>query len=300
MSILSRQPVADVVARLFAAMLNPAAKPGVRFPEIAGHTTEISIDTRHGPVAATIYHPEPTAAIPAVYVNAHGGGFVVGHREQDDPWCRYLAANANVVVINTDYVVAPHKRFPVPVEQIYDVLRWASAQERDWDGQKLCVGGQSAGGNLSAAASRMAVENGAPTIALQVLHYPPLDLVTPTSAKPSPLGSKAVLQPWMGAVFDTAYVPDRAQRRDRLVSPAWGTNADNITGIAPALIVTAEFDRLRAEGKRYADKLEAVGSLAEYVEVRGVDHGYNIMSNATETTRQMYDLITGHVKRAIT
>jgi acetyl esterase/lipase len=104
----------------------------------------------------------------------------------------------------------------------------------------------------------------------------------------------------MGAVFDTAYVPDRAQRRDRLVSPAWGTNADNITGIAPALIVTAEFDRLRAEGKRYADKLEAVGSLAEYVEVRGVDHGYNIMSNATETTRQMYDLITGHVKRAIT
>ncbi|MEN3321382.1 MAG: acetyl esterase [Mycobacterium sp.] len=300
MSILSRQPVADVVARLFAAMLNPAAKPGVRFPEIAGHTTEISIDTRHGPVAATIYHPEPTAAIPAVYVNAHGGGFVVGHREQDDPWCRYLAANANVVVINTDYVVAPHKRFPVPVEQIYDVLRWASAQERDWDGQKLCVGGQSAGGNLSAAASRMAVENGAPTIALQVLHYPPLDLVTPTSAKPSPLGSKAVLQPWMGAVFDTAYVPDRARRRDRLVSPAWGTNADNITGIAPALIVTAEFDRLRAEGKRYADKLEAVGSLAEYVEVRGVDHGYNIMSNATETTRQMYDLITGHVKRAIT
>lgn len=292
--------MADVVARLFAAMLNPAAKPGVRFPEIAGHTTEISIDTRHGPVAATIYHPEPTAAIPAVYVNAHGGGFVVGHREQDDPWCRYLAANANVVVINTDYVVAPHKRFPVPVEQIYDVLRWASAQERDWDGQKLCVGGQSAGGNLSAAASRMAVENGAPTIALQVLHYPPLDLVTSTSAKPSPLGSKAVLQPWMGAVFDTAYVPDRAQRRDRLVSPAWGTNADNITGIAPALIVTAEFDRLRAEGKRYADKLEAVGSLAEYVEVRGVDHGYNIMSNATETTRQMYDLITGHVKRAIT
>jgi acetyl esterase/lipase len=292
--------VADVVARLFAAMLNPAAKPGVRFPEIAGHTTEISIDTRHGPVAATIYHPEPTAAIPAVYVNAHGGGFVVGHREQDDPWCRYLAANANVVVINTDYVVAPHKRFPVPVEQIYDVLRWASAQERDWDGQKLCVGGQSAGGNLSAAASRMAVENGAPTIALQVLHYPPLDLVTPTSAKPSPLGSKAVLQPWMGAVFDTAYVPDRARRRDRLVSPAWGTNADNVAGIAPALIVTAEFDRLRAEGKRYADKLEAVGSLAEYVEVRGVDHGYNIMSNATETTRQMYDLITGHVKRAIT
>jgi acetyl esterase/lipase len=298
-SKLTRQPVADGVARLFAALLNFAPKPGVRFPEIDGHTTEISIDTRHGPVAATIYRQEPAAAKPAVYVNAHGGGFVVGHREQDDPWCRYLAAHANVVVINTDYAIAPHKRFPVPVEQIYDVLRWASAPQRDWDGQRLCVGGQSAGGSLSAAASRMALENGGPAIALQVLHYPPLDLVTPAADKPSPLGYKAVLQPWMSAVFDTAYIPDRAQRGDRLASPAWGTNADDITGIAPALVVTAEFDRLRGEGKRYADRLHAVGALAEYVEVRGVDHGYNIMSNATETTRQMYDLIVGHVRRAV-
>jgi acetyl esterase/lipase len=297
-SILSRQPVADVVARVIAGVINAKPKPGVRFPEIAGRTTEISIETRHGPVAATIYHPEP-AAKPGVYVNVHGGGFVIGHREQDDPWCRYLAANANVVVLNTDYALAPHKRFPAPVEQIYDVLRWASAQERDWDGQRLCVGGQSAGGNLSAAASRMALENGGPTIALQVLHYPPLDIVTAASDKPSPLGSKAVLQPWMGEVFDTAYIPDRAQRRDRLASPAWGSNADDVTGIAPALVVTAEFDRLCGEGKRYADKLEAVGSLAEYVEVGGVDHGYNIMSNATEITRQMYELIAGHVARAV-
>jgi len=64
------------------------------------------------------------------------------------------------------------------------------------------------------------------------------------------------------------------------------------------LVVTAEFDRLCAEGKRYADKLEAAGSLVEYVEVPGVDHGYNIMSNATEITRQMYELIAGHVLRA--
>ena len=301
MSILSRQPVADTLARLFAATINPAPKPGVRFPEIPGHATETTIETRHGPVAVTIYRPESESPEPkpGVYVNVHGGGFVVGHREQDDPWCRYLAAHADVVVINTDYALAPHKRFPAPVEQIYDVLQWASAPERDWDGERLCVGGQSAGGSLSAAASRMALENGGPAIALQMLHYPPLDLVTATSDKPSPLDSKAVLRPWMGEVFDTAYIPDRGRRRDRLASPAWGANADDVTGIAPALVVTAEFDRLRDEAKRYADKLEAAGSLAEYVEVRGVDHGYNIMSDATEITRQMYDLIAGHVKRAI-
>jgi acetyl esterase/lipase len=301
MSILSRRPVADIVARIFAAKINaaihPAGKP--RFPEIESRTTDVRIETRHGAVAATIYHPPSAAGTPGVYVNAHGGGFVVGHREQDDAWCRFLAAHANVVVVNTDYALAPQKRFPTPVEHLYDVVRWASAPERDWDGTRLCVGGQSAGGNLSAAVSRMSLEKGGPAISLQILHYPPLDIVTPPSDKPSPLGSKAVLQPWLCEVFDTAYIPDRAQRRHRFVSPAWGDNADGIGGIAPALVITAEFDRLRNEAKRYADKLQAVGSLAEYVEVPGVDHGYDIMTDVNETTRRMYEVIAAHVSRVV-
>lgn len=300
MSILSKPLVADALARLFSSTINPAPKPGVRFPEIPGDTTTVVIPTRYGDTSATVYRPKAGSAEPAVYVNVHGGGFVVGHRDQDDPWCRYLAAHANVVVVNTDYVLAPRHRFPAPVEQIYDVLVWASAAEREWDGTRLCVGGQSAGGSLSAAAARLALERGGPAIALQVLHYPPLDLVTATRDKNSPLGDKAVMRPWMGEVFDTAYIPDPAQRADRLVSPAYGDNADGIDGIAPALVVTAEYDRLRAEAWRYAQKLDAVGALAEYHEVRGVDHGYNIMSNAGDVTRQVYDLIAGHVSRATT
>ena len=301
MSLLSRRPVADIVARMFAAKINAAIHPDLepRFPEIASRTTDIQIATRHGSVTATIYHPRSPAGNPGVYVNAHGGGFVVGHRAQDDAWCRFLAANANVYVLNTDYALAPHKRFPTPVEQFYDVVQWASAPERDWDGTRLCVGGQSAGGNLSAAVSRMALENGGPAISLQVLHSPPLDIATPPSDKPSPLGSKAVLRSWLCEVFDTAYTPDLAQRRHRYVSPAWRTNADGIAGIAPALVITAEFDRLRDEAKRYADKLDAVGSLTEYIEVCGVDHGYDIMAEVTETTRKMYAAIAAHVIRAI-
>ena len=301
MSLLSRRLVADIVARRFAAKINAAIHPASepRFPEITIRTTDISIETRHGRAAATIYLPPSPTGVPGVYVNAHGGGFVVGRREQDDAWCRFLAAHANVVVLNTDYELAPHKRFPTPVEQFYDIVLWASSPERDWDGTRLCVGGQSAGGNLSAAVSRMALESGGPAISLQVLHYPPLDIVTPPSDKPSPLGSKAVLQPWLCEVFDTAYVPDRAQRRHRFVSPAWGDNADGIAGIAPALVITAEFDRLRNEAKRYADKLKAVGALAEYVEVRDVDHGYDIMTDESEKIRRMYELMVAHVNRAI-
>ena len=147
-------------------------------------------------------------------------------------------------------------------------------------------------------AARLALENCTPVIALQVLHYAPLDLATPTRDKPSTIGARAVLKPWMGEVFDTAYIPDRAQRLDRLASPAWGANADEIVGIAPAVVVTAEHDRLRDEAHRYAEKLHAAGSLIEYHEVTGVDHGYNIMSGALDVTRAVYSRIAGHVARA--
>ena len=104
----------------------------------------------------------------------------------------------------------------------------------------------------------------------------------------------------MGEVFDTAYIPDSAQRRDRLASPAWGSNGDDLVGIAPALVVTAEFDRLRDEGAAYARSLDAAGSLAGFHEVAGFDHGYNIMSDATDLTRGMYAFIADHVYHATT
>ena len=99
--------------------------------------------------------------------------------------------------------------FPPRCTRSTDVVCWAAGSDRDWDGTRLCVGGQSAGGNLSAAAARLALENGGPDIALQVLHYAPLDLVTPSRDKASTLGRRAIMKPWMSEVFDTAYLPER-------------------------------------------------------------------------------------------
>lgn len=300
MSLLSRQPVADTLARLFARFVNPTPRRAVRFPDIDGRTSTDVVATRHGPAPVVIYRPADVTDGRGVYVNVHGGGFVVGHPEQDDPWCRYLAAHAGVVVVNVDYVLAPRSRFPAAAEQLLDVVRWAAAPERDWDGGRLCVGGQSAGGNLAAAVSRMALEEGGPPIALQVVHYAPLDLVTRTADKASPLGSRAILKPWMGEVFDTAYLPDRDHRTHRLASPAWGSNAEDVAGIAPALIITTEYDRLRDEGVHYAAKLDAAGALVRHHDVSGVDHGYNIMSDNADTTRRMYEFIAMHVREATT
>ncbi|SHF91596.1 alpha/beta hydrolase fold domain-containing protein [Streptoalloteichus hindustanus] len=294
----SSQLLADLVARTLKLVMRPRLKAELRFDEIPGRTSVLTVPTRHGTVTCTAYHPASGATAAGVYVNLHGGGYVVEHPEQDDPWCRYLADKAGVVVLNVDYSVAPRHRFPVAVEQVFDVVTWAARADRDWDGQRLCVGGQSAGGGLAAAAARLAWENGGPRIALQVLQYAPLDLVTHLRNKPSTV-DKPVMRPWMSEVFDRAYAPDLATRRDRLVSPAWKANAEGLAGIAPAVIITCEFDRLRGEGIRYAEALDAVGSLAEHHDVPATDHGYNILPFGTRAqTERTYQRIADHVRRA--
>ncbi|MEE1943196.1 alpha/beta hydrolase [Streptomyces sp. TRM 70361] len=298
MSVLSTPIVADTVARVLRRGMS-LMKPRPAFEEIPGRTRTVRVPTRHGEVECTVYSPPPGGGErPGVYVNAHGGGYVMDNREQDDPWCRYLAARAGVTVVNTDYSVAPEHRFPVPVEQVFDVVTWAARPEHDWDGRRLCVGGQSAGGALAAGAARLALENGGPAIALQVLHYPPLDLVTPGGEKRA-RAAKPMLRPWMSEVFDTAYIPDPAARRDRLASPAWGANAEGIAGIAPALVVTCELDLLRDEGEAYARALDAAGALVEHHEVAGADHAYDLAGGDRELTGRVYDLIAGHVRRAV-
>jgi acetyl esterase len=293
MSILSLQFVADWKARSMARAPMQVV-PELGFPEILGRARPMAVATRHGNVGCTLYLPLQAAEKPPLYVNMHGGGYVMRGAEQDDPLCRYLAANAGVAVLNVDYDVAPDHRFPVPVEQVFDVVRWAADQSQDWDGKRLAVGGQSAGGALAAAAARLSFEQGSPTIALQVLHYPPLDLVTSAKSKRAAAG-KSLIAPWMGEVFDTAYVPDRATRKDRLVSPAWGPNATGLAGIAPALIITCENDRLHDEGVAFAQALGKQGALAEHYDIPNADHAYNLMGGTREQTETVYALIARHL-----
>lgn len=298
MSVLGTPWVADSVARTMQGLAGVALsrrKP-TAFPEFPGRTEEISIPTSIGPAPAVVYRPAG-AGPHGVHVNFHGGGFVMRGIELDDPLCRFLAAEAGVVVVNVDYAVAPQHRFPGPPRQAFEAVTWVAdhGAEHGWDAARLTVGGQSAGGGLAAAAARQALEQGGPPIALQVLHYPPLDLVTPARDKPSSI-AKPLLRPWMGEVFDNAYVPDPAARADRLVSPAGPADTADLTGIAPALVITPEFDRLRAEGERYAERLRAVGALVELHLVPGADHGYDL--NDLAKAREAYALIARHLERA--
>ncbi|MEU1164847.1 alpha/beta hydrolase fold domain-containing protein [Streptomyces sp. NPDC005921] len=224
MSLLARPSIAALGAKTLQRLTLLAGRrpsgPGsdaashARFPEYPRRVRELTVPTSVAPARATVYLPAAEVTAPPVHVNFHGGGYVMSLTELDDPLCRFLAAEAGVAVVNVDYVVAPQHPFPAPPRQAYEVVRWVAehAAEQGWDDSRLTVGGQSAGGGLAAAVARQAWEEGGPSIALQVLHYPPLDLVTSAADKRAAI-AKPMLRPWMAEVFDTAYVPEPKWRR---------------------------------------------------------------------------------------
>ncbi|MEU6372788.1 alpha/beta hydrolase fold domain-containing protein [Streptomyces sp. NPDC046909] len=304
MPLLARPPIASFVAKAMQRATRLAARrtdagPHARFPEYPRTVRELTIPTSVAPARATVYLPAGAdGTAPPVHVNFHGGGYVMTLTELDDPLCRYLAAEAGVVVINVDYVVAPQHPFPAPPLQAYEVVRWVAANgtEQGWDGGRLTVGGQSAGGGLAAAVARQALEEAGPEIALQVLHYPPLDLATGIRGKRAAI-AKPMLRPWMGDVFDTSYIPDVRLRRDRLASPAHPSDTADLKGIAPALVITAEYDILKAEAQSYADRLRTAGALVGHHDVAGADHGYDGTDEAK--ARETYALIARHLREAV-
>lgn len=303
MSILSFPPVARAVARIMQAGAPAQIKkqsggiePTERLPEFIAELSELRIPTTPA-AAATVYSAPGREGPRPVHVNFHGGGYVMGQFHGDDALCRAIAQHSGAIVLDIDYAVAPQHPFPVPVDQVVAVVRWvvAHAAEHGWDPARVTIGGQSAGGALAAAVARVGLRDGGPAVRLQVLHYPPLDLTIPASQKQSPL-QKPLLRPWMGEVFDTAYVPSAPQRHDPLVSPAAETDTEDLTGIAPALVLVAENDILCAEGERYARRLDAAGALVELITVPGADHAYDAADDTL--ARATYLRIADAIRRA--
>jgi acetyl esterase len=270
---------------------------GLRFTDIPKHTETIRVPTGAGPVTCTVYRPTATTDVPPpVYVNFHGGGFVVGRPEQDDHICRYIAAKAGCVVVNVDYAVAPQHPFPAAATQAYDVTAWIveNGHANNWDGSRLAVGGHSAGANLTAAVCRTARDRGTFSPRLQILDSAPLDQVADPSTKLSPI-AKPLLAPHLMRIFTAAYVPNQADRDHPLVSPGL---ADDLAGLAPALVITAEHDRLRDEGDAYAKALDVAGVPVTHRTFTGVDH-YFTHVGPVQAGKDAIDLMASSLRAAL-
>ena len=265
-----------------------------RPPEVAW-TRELEVAGADGPLRARLYVPFGYRAPGAMLVYLHGGGWVVGDIDTYDAPCRFLARHSGAAVVSVDYRLAPEHPFPAPVDDALAAFRdiVARADELGADPARIGIGGDSAGGHLSAVTALLASRDGGPAPALQVLIYPVTD-VQGWGAGPSAFPSRELFAEKLlleAADMDWAidlWVPDKADRSDERASPIV---ADNLVGVAPAYVVTAGFDILRDEGEAYAARLRDAGVPTTLRRQRGLTHGFvGVVTISTASQRAMAEI----------
>jgi acetyl esterase len=224
-----------------------------------------------GEVPIRIYTPQGNGPFPVV-VYFHGGGWVLGTLETHDRICRAVTNGASCVVVAVNYRLAPEHRFPAAPEDCYAATRWAARhmEEINGDDARLAVAGDSAGGGLAAVVALMARDRGGPSLALQTLVYPITDLRM-TSASYEENAHAPMLTRDDMLWFREHYVRDARDVLDPLASPLL---AQNLSGLPPALLVTAGYDPLRDEGEQYGERLQVAGTHVTVHRYGDLAHGF--------------------------
>jgi acetyl esterase len=240
-------------------------------PEAVSKIEEQTISVDNGEINVRIYTPEGTGPFP-LFVSYHGGGYVIGNLEFVDHGCRSIANAGNCVVVSAEYRKSPEYKFPIPVEDCYKALEWvhANAAQLNGDASKIIVGGDSAGGNLSAVMTQLTKDRQGPSIAAQVLLYPGSDLN---------LGYQSVLEYGEGYGLDVElinwfvdhYLNHPSERDHKYASSIM---AEEFNNLPQALVITAELDPIRDQGKAYADRLQEAGVPVQHICMEGHIHGY--------------------------
>jgi cation diffusion facilitator CzcD-associated flavoprotein CzcO/acetyl esterase/lipase len=215
-----------------------------------------------------LYRPA-TAGPHSVVVYYHGGGWVLGSSDSDDPFCRDLCVRSGSIIVSVDYRHAPEAPFPAAVEDAFAALKWVASHVETLGGRAgpVSVAGWSAGANLATVVCRLARDNGGPAIAGQLLLAPVTDTdLTRRSYEQN--GEGYVLTKTIMRWFFDHYVSP-AHRSDPRAAPL---QAADLSNLPPAIIVTCEFDPLRDEGEAYAAALSAAGADVQQIGARGHTH----------------------------
>lgn len=255
---------------------DPEAVPAVDSVE------ETSVPGGDGERPARVYRPVPAGsrALPTV-VFFHGGGWVIGDLDTHDLACRTIAARCDAVVVSVDYRLAPEHPYPAAVEDALAATRWAAARTGELGGADvLAVAGDSAGGNLSAVVAQVLRDEGT-TLEGQLLIYPGTDLLAELPSRTENAEGYFLDLPTM-TWFARHYLgQDAADPADPRLSPLRG----DVTKVAPAVVVTAQFDPLRDEGSAYAAALREAGVPVQERTFEGMIHGFFDMARHSPAAR---------------
>jgi acetyl esterase len=260
-------------------------------------------DALKPPVRVRVIHPvetSPSARLPGL-VFFHGGGWVIGDLDTHDTLCRELALAAGVVVVSVDYRLAPEHPFPAAVDDCVAATRWthAHAAELGIDGQRLAVGGDSAGGNLAAVVALILRDEGPSTtfeaLRHQLLIYPATDMRR-VAASHVHNGQGYLLTQEMMAYYHGHYMggPDRDEdwRASPLLHP-------NLQGLPAALVLTAGFDPLRDEGLQFAQALSNAKVRCTHLCFERQIHGFILMGRVLEEAHTAVALCAAELRRAL-
>jgi acetyl esterase/lipase len=263
-------PVAD--ARALMAAVGATRPPG---PEV-GEVADGVMPGADGDLPYRLYRPPAHSAGPyPIVVYFHGGGWVLGDLDSDDPLCRDLCARSGAIVVSVNYRHAPEARFPAAAEDAFAAVQWVAANAAMLGGipGQLAVAGWSAGANIAAVACQMARDAGGPSLSGQLLICPVVDsdMTRPSYAEN---GDGYILTTALMRWFWDHYA-DPADRSDQRLAPLHG----DLEGLPPACTVAADFDPLRDEGIAYARALEATGTPVHLIRARGHTHTSLTMVN---------------------
>jgi acetyl esterase len=247
-----------------------------------------------GTIPARMYASAIGGPLPML-VWFHGGGFVIGDLETADRTCRKLAAGAEMLVVSVGYRLAPEEPFPAGPDDCFSALCWVidNATRLGGDPRRVAIGGDSAGGNLAAVTALQARDQGL-LLRYQVLLCPVTDC---TMAWPSyhEYGEGYLLTRDDMDWFIGHYLSGRQAAQDPRVSPLY---ASSLRGVAPALIITAEFDPLRDEGEAYGERLRDADVEVEVRRFDGQVHGFFGLSSITSVAEEAIDLVTARLRGA--
>jgi acetyl esterase len=260
---------ASAARMMFAAIMEMTGPKDVPIGKVAN----LVCPGPGGDIPLRIYTPVAPAAeaLPALLF-FHGGGFVIGNIDTHDGLCRMIANEAGVRVIAVDYRLAPEHKYPAAIEDAYAALSFveANASELGVDANRIAVGGDSAGGQMTAVLTQMTKAKGGPSIAFQLLFFPVTQIGEETSSLNN-FGEGYVLERAGLEWFYKSYVPADADRKDPGLSPLY---ASSFEGLPPAYLTVAEFDPLHDEGLEYGRKLKAAGVPCEIVDYPGLVHDF--------------------------